>query len=1358
MQANFSITFDYRFDTGFFDDQARRDVMDAAAAEWSALIQDEFDDIGAGSLLQVIDPTNPGSIVDFELQNTIDDLLIMIGTADLGGNAGGSMQLGQANLLFGAGDGDAQRARTAFDFKGQGPVTDFEPFLGSITFNDNAAVDWSFDLNEAVPGKSDLYATALHEIAHVLGLAGSPAFTALSTAAGFIGPNSLAQNNGNPIPLEADGHVEEGFAGNAVVIDPIAATGDRLSPSDIDLALLADIGYEIDGFDTQGMPFELTTNGNDGPLFGSSGADLMDGMGGADVLLGANGDDTILGGDGQDELWGQGGHDALSGGAADDQLIGGTGSDFVDGGAGSDTVVLHEANALLDADERDWVVLNSSVGTDVVFGFDPSNDVLRVSSDLGFDTPRDVLAGLAHFNDNTFTQLSNGAQTLATLLLRGYDIETGPDDPTASDVGFPYSLRNIEVFTPGAIPEDVLEFAARDTAYNATLDDVGQFISGGYRVAALFEDDDVFAVALTPALPDMGAAILAIREIHSDEDVAFSTPSAQAIRDVWEGSSGLQDWIAANPGAHLTGRAQGGTIAQLIAAFATQDGLQVGDIRTFNAPGLEASEADLFDATLAGSVVHNVSSGDVLQLLGETYLPGAVERYAFDAFSPDASDPLARIFDYITDTHSDHLSNPSTGLGAVATQFGSAPDGFTRDSNAITSDQLAAADFTFLIQQGQVDVDYVLFLISLVHSSGNVAGVTGASAASSLTARGGANEAGLSVQQVLDFLNGIRNGDVSLDPVTAQLFVAMKETISTWDAPTGQLLLDWGVHTWVGIGTWDPDMWVAARGFSEDIWAVVQSLSPAQWEAVRTWDPETWEAFGNVSADAQQMVQEGSAALLMQLETGGLAQVQAIAATAASILGDLDVETQGIVAQFLRSDDGIDFLLRNPNLAEIPSPLSGRITGTQADTIFVSPAGATQLIDSESDIDTLDVFLGTLDSLNGDQITGFDANDVLFLAGTVLSPDMVSIRAGSAIIDIDLEGDGVIDSTVQLNGDFDVQGFEIASTGGNTTLRISSENAAKLTASGERFITTDIGPNNVFGAAGSDAIVTSGGADILAAAAGDDLLLAGSGDDVLIGGTGGDQMSGGLGRDIFAFNASDFVAGGLTADFITDFQIGEDVIELNGFGLSQVSDLSFSSLPQGDALILGAGHFVVLDGVTAAALSDADFHFNTDARVYGLAGTRDVTQLSAANDRFLTTGTLANEVFGGSGDDVILGAGGSDTLRGGFGDDVLNGGVGDDLLIGGADGDRLTGGLGADNFVFHAGENAEPTIDFIVDFETSVDQVTLNGFGLTHADLNFINSASSDLALLLTPSEFIVFEGISQTSDLGVLTDVFMLG
>ena len=391
----FSIAFDYRFDsTGFFADPARRAALEGAADAWEALIRDDFDEVGAGVSFTIENPSDRSRTEQVTLTQPIDDLLIFVGAADLPGAAG----LGGYDGVDAR--GDVFRARVASDFRGTGPVTDFEPWAGTITFD--TTTDWGFATAAPQAGKLDFLSVAVHEIGHVLGFGTSPISHLFGAGAAFDGPNALAATGGAPVPLEPDlSHVIEGFAGDTVAMDPTLTVGQRKLPGAIDRALLADIGYEIDGLVAQGATPPIATEGSDGTIFGTLLGDVIDALGGADTIQGDLGADTLMGGAGGDVLFGQAGADMLDGGPGDDVLTGGSGADRLRGGPGDDDM-FGDAGA-------DVFEFHAGDGLDRILDFDPGAERIRLV-DSGFTSATAAIASITKpFSNVSQINLPDGA-------------------------------------------------------------------------------------------------------------------------------------------------------------------------------------------------------------------------------------------------------------------------------------------------------------------------------------------------------------------------------------------------------------------------------------------------------------------------------------------------------------------------------------------------------------------------------------------------------------------------------------------------------------------------------------------------------------------------------------------------------------------------------------------------------------------------------------------------------------------------------------------------------------------------------------------------------------------------------------
>jgi Ca2+-binding RTX toxin-like protein len=400
-----------------------------------------------------------------------------------------------------------------------------------------------------------------------------------------------------------------------------------------------------------------------------------------------------------------------------------------------------------------------------------------------------------------------------------------------------------------------------------------------------------------------------------------------------------------------------------------------------------------------------------------------------------------------------------------------------------------------------------------------------------------------------------------------------------------------------------------------------------------------------------------------------------------------------------------------------------------------------------------DAVMGDLAELDGDVVEDFDAEDRIVVEGVSIRPGAILARPGSAILEFDADGDGVADSTLMLEGDYAGQSFEVSTEGGDTVLRLAGPGATQLSTAGERFVTTGDAANRVWGDAGDDALIGAGGDDLLAGGAGDDVMLGGDGDDVLIGGGGGDRMTGGAGADVFAIDVGDFAPGVFTADFITDFTSGEDVLELSGFGLSDLSEVTQTALGADLAIDLGAGRFVLLEGLAGPGLAAGDVAFPEPGRSFELIATVATVTLSDGDDRFITTDAGPNRIAAGAGSDFVSAGAGDDWLDGGPGADVLSGGAGMDTLTGGPGADRVIGGADPDVFVFTADEETGFVAEFVQDFTPGEDRVLLIGFAATGPQDFVAAPLGDDLSFQLSPTRFVVFENVSDRAVIDAAID-----
>lgn len=138
----------------------------------------------------------------------------------------------------------------------------------------------------------------------------------------------------------------------------------------------------------------------------------------------------------------------------------------------------------------------------------------------------------------------------------------------------------------------------------------------------------------------------------------------------------------------------------------------------------------------------------------------------------------------------------------------------------------------------------------------------------------------------------------------------------------------------------------------------------------------------------------------------------------------------------------------------------------------------------------------------------------------------------------------------------------------------------------------------LYGGQGNDYINASTGAggNVLYGGQGDDTMIGGSGDriegdkgnDVLYAGTGGNTVTGGEGKDQFwIVNAVLPTA----ASTIIDFQVGTDVIGINGLGINNSSSLTITQKGADVVISFLGKDLAIVNGVQVSVLSNTNFAF-----------------------------------------------------------------------------------------------------------------------------------------------------------------------
>lgn len=238
---------------------------------------------------------------------------------------------------------------------------------------------------------------------------------------------------------------------------------------------------------------------------------------------------------------------------------------------------------------------------------------------------------------------------------------------------------------------------------------------------------------------------------------------------------------------------------------------------------------------------------------------------------------------------------------------------------------------------------------------------------------------------------------------------------------------------------------------------------------------------------------------------------------------------------------------------------AGILTSLTADedTTDIAPTGIAEEIDISQASGPVSLTGGASD-FDGDVISGFGAGDQLNFNGVTFTSENVEITQGSANFAIDSDQDGEMDTYFTLDGQFDLDTFEISSLEEGNGTAIGYSDGGKDKVKGTK------GDDELYGFGGNDKIKGKGGDDYIEGGDGKDKIAGNAGNDIILGGAGKDKIKGGGGFDILnGGDGNDNLAGNGGVDLIFG-GAGND--KLNGASGNDVL-----SGDQGDDLLKGGG-------------------------------------------------------------------------------------------------------------------------------------------------------------------------------------------
>uniref|UniRef100_UPI00054D629E lipase family protein n=1 Tax=Hellea balneolensis TaxID=287478 RepID=UPI00054D629E len=1072
---------------------------------------------------------------------------------------------------------------------------------------------------------------------------------------------------------------------------------------------------------TDGNDYVYTENGD--------GDDIIRGLGGSDIIYTRGGNDQIYGGEGDDQLYGGDGDDYIEGGDGNDVLWGEDGLDTIFGGAGNDTIY--------GGTGADLFVIQRFGGLETISDFEIGIDLVNV---FAFSVS-EVSSALTEFQNAYDPDLPEThymhLPTDVSIRFLGIDPQLlSLDDFDFTEVELPAD--------PKEVPSKLLiEFFARQTAYlqraeldallrdenpiyenYAVLDALGN--DTGYLVEKIFDFEGFLAVAL---VSDTGQSVLAVRGTASFSDILADLDPGGVGYDqfvaAWNQTdpNSLRQWILDNneEGIHITGHSLGGAQAQLLTAFASEQQILIGSLTTFNSPGISDVDLSRIDAAYVGNVEHNISSGDVVSMVGDGYVPGQVSIYDLDTIT--SSSTISALF-HVYFAHASHWSDDEL-YGSDFNVFEQRPiENDPVDRGLLSTSDLGAGTYSHLISNYGFDSEYFSFLVAVNNVVGKINPVLGAGTAAALLTRATAEAARSIIGQAIELISTI--ADITL--AAFNIAIAAGEAVSEWTFEMTDLILtwtaetflafarfnvemwvsaaEWGVATAAAVSSWTSEQWDKAKNWTATTWDAVKDWTSGQWDDAQNWTIEAWETLGDWTASHWEAVKDWTSSQfddLMGLSADALRDTVELGA---SLLRRINETGEQI------TDALISTIVDNPIIiagTEIIDDIIGGVVseifnlGLGDDT--VAPGGGFDTASLGAGVDSI---VGTSGELDGLRVNDFTDEDSLEIVGIGLTRDSFMYSQGSAILDIDTDGDGLFDVTIKLEGDISFDEIVISIVDGNTVITTSGssngidqdgsdlddiilgspgddvlrglegadtldgaagKDTASYVGSDERVIITlnssaegghaegDILSNfeSLIGSDFNDILTGDTGDNTLSGEDGNDTVSGVEGNDTLIGGVGNDILDGGLGDDILiGEEGADRLIGGSGAD-ILDGGLGFDSVDYRG----AASRVAFD---------------VVSGGTVGDAAGDT---FNGIERYY------------ASNFNDTITGSDANEFFyGEDGNDTINAGGGIDRVYGGDGNDIQRGQAGNDQLYGSAGADQLNGGTGFDIANYRAATSA----------------------------------------------------------------------
>ena len=997
---------------------------------------------------------------------------------------------------------------------------------------------------------------------------------------GGAGDDFLSGGSGDDIIAGGGGtDIIDGGAGNDTNSFAGIGTGVTASIEDgtASYGMVNETFTNIENLTGSSFDDDLTGDDNDNVLSGEDGDDTLNGLGGNDVLVGGLGDDTLDGGDGDDLLDGGEGDDVLDGGLGDDTLTGGMGNDTLNGGEGADILLGNGGDDVINGGDGDDLIQGGG-GTDTIDGGDGIDT--NSFADIGTGVTASILDGTASYGlvNETFTNIEN---------LTGSDfndtLEGGIDD---------------NILDGGAGDDRILGRSGDDTINGGEGDDTlfgnsgNDIVSGGLgndTVSGGGGDDFVFGNEGDDTL------------IGGDGDDFLQGGTGT---DTIDGGAGVDTNSFAGIGSAVTVN-----IAEGTASYGLIN-------ETFT--NIENIEGTDFNDDITGDAGDNVLDGG----LGDDVLNGGGGNDTLEGGSGD---------DVLDGGDGDDIINGGAGddiiLGGGGTDTIDGGDGIDTNSFADIGTGVTASILDGTASYGLVNETFT-----------NIENLTGSDFNDTLEGGiddnvldGGAGDDRILGRSGDDTINGgegddtlfgnfgsdIVSGGLGNDTVSGgsgddQVFGDEGDDILLGGA--GLDLLQGGDGNDTLDGGADNDGLDGGSG--DDV------LDGGDGDDVLSGGTGNDTLIGGAGDDILQggggtdTIDGGDGFDINDFSDIGTGVTVNIAEGTASYgtINETFVNIEGIIGSSF--DDNLEGSINDDDISGGAG--NDTILGRSGDDIINGNDGDDRLFGNSGD-DTVDGGAGN------DLVSGGNGNDTLFGGtgdDTLIGADGDDFLQGGGGTDIIDGGDGIdtnsfadigvgvtaslLDGTASygminetfvnienlLGSDFDdtltdgLADSVIDGGGGNDTITGTAGNNTLIGGAGD---------DSVTGGTGNDTILGGDGADFLIGNGGNDTIDGGAGDDLLFGGFGTDVLTGGEGADVFV-TALGFGTG---AEFITDFEIGVDTIDVTIFGVfGNFDDILTNSAQVGSSVVITdatTGDTLTLLDVNLSDLSAGDFGLAADS-------------------------------------------------------------------------------------------------------------------------------------------------------------------